>query len=83
MSAEEKLFALACQDMPVSPEEVRTVMRDFVYELAQRQRDFADQEDAHLGSTAAAAYVQGIRDGYVQGIRDGANLIDPKAGDHG
>lgn len=32
-------------------------------ELAAVQREFADQEDAHLATTSASVYVQGIRDG--------------------
>lgn len=48
-------------------------INDFAHELAEEQRAFAAQEDAHLKSTAATVY--------VQGIKDAADLIDPKEDD--
>ncbi|MFJ6667451.1 hypothetical protein [Streptomyces sp. NPDC091383] len=42
-------------------------------ELTAVQREFAEQEDAHLRTTSASVY--------VQGIRDAADRIDPAKGD--
>lgn len=49
---------------------IDALLRDHAHELAERQRGFAEQEDAHLRSTSATVY--------VQGIRDAADLIDPE-----
>jgi hypothetical protein len=56
--------------------EANKLIDAFAHELAEKQRAFAEQEDAHLRSTSATIY--------VQGIRDAADLIDPtKEGDRG
>lgn len=45
MSAEQKLYELACQDMPVTGEEVRQAMDAYAHELAQQIRVELDQHD--------------------------------------
>ncbi|MFD4858471.1 hypothetical protein [Streptomyces atratus] len=42
MSAEEELYELACQDMPLGGDEVRTAMNNFIFELAEEVRAMED-----------------------------------------
>jgi hypothetical protein len=49
--------------------EVESALDAFAHELAEWQRAYAEQEGAHL-TTSGAAF-------YVQGIQDAADLIDP------
>lgn len=51
-------------------EALEEVQRVHAHRLAEKQRAFAAQEAAHLRSTSATVY--------VQGIRDAADLIDPE-----
>jgi hypothetical protein len=39
VSAEEDLFELACQDMPVTGDEVRQAMNAWAHELAEKIRE--------------------------------------------
>ena len=68
MSAEEELFSLACQDMPVTSDEVRQAMNAWAHELAEKQRKLA----------APAAMLRSERmQGFAEGARAAADLIDP------
>lgn len=64
MSAEEELYGLACQDMPVSGDEVREAMNAYVHELAEKQRGLLFGADCECGE--------------CKGVRMAADLIDPE-----
>lgn len=68
MSAREALYMALWDNY--TPVEKNRLIGAFTRELAEKQRGFADQEDAHL-TTVGASY-------YVQGVRDAADLIDPE-----
>ncbi|MFF5471058.1 hypothetical protein [Streptomyces achromogenes] len=59
----------------LSQNQMEKLVDAYAHELAEQQRTFADQEDAHLETTSAAVY--------VQGVRDGADLIDPEVSSDG
>jgi hypothetical protein len=71
MSAEEELFSLACQDMPVSPDEIRAAMRAWASELADRVRDVDSWPEAKN-------YAQGTMYTYRSFARRCAAQIDPE-----
>jgi len=74
MSAEEELFSLACQDMPVSPDEIRAAMRAWASELADKVRDVDSWPEARN-------YAQGTMYTYRSFARRCAAQIDPR--EHG
>lgn len=54
MSAEEELYGLACQDMPVTGDEVRQAMDAWAHELAEKIRAAGCQEVNWCGCPMAA-----------------------------
>jgi hypothetical protein len=46
VSAEEALYELACQDMPVSGDEVREAMNAYAHELAEKIRPMCSRAGA-------------------------------------
>lgn len=69
MIAEEELYELACQDMPVTSPEVREALekfkRAYAHELAEQQRQWNGPES--------------IEERWCAGVSDAADLIDPEA----
>lgn len=70
VSAEEELFQLACQDMPVTSDEVREAMDAWAHELAEQIRAEAGRPPAYC--TAASRLT------YRWHARRNADVIDPE-----
>jgi phage gp29-like protein len=69
VSARDKLFAVACDDMPVSGAEVEEAIDAFAHELAEKIRRvvYAQLDDEELRT-------------YMRAL-DAADLIDPEKND--
>lgn len=69
MSARERLFAVACDDMPVTSDEVNEAIDAYAHELAERQRAWAGQIGAFRSEEMRLR---------AEGLRMGADRIDPE-----
>lgn len=67
MSARDELYELACQDMPVTSDEVDEAINAYAHELAEKIRDEKDSMDRPGQSNFGSG-----------GMSMAANLIDPE-----
>lgn len=72
MNARDRLYLIACQDMPVTSDEVEEAINDFAHELAEQIRQ-------NYGKPRIDGDCPGTHhSGYNAGTHNAADLIDPK-----